>query len=225
MGETPMLRKMIDEQIEFLISQYADGSLPESERALVELRLQGDADARTMLDEYRALDATLKTSMPLPAVNWDRFAEHLSEAVAEQREARATTVLGRIGTFGRFAIAACVVVAVGGVALWTAMKPQGGGDNTTIVHSGGGDNAVENPNVNPDIVNVAPAPRPAPVVVVRGPAPQVALEAPVVIVAVGPSSSVQPNWRAAEGVVTGPSRAIWIASSYDGAQDTQRLPY
>ena len=217
---------MIDEQLEFLISQYADGSLPESERALVELRLGGDADARTLLEEYRALDATLKSSMPLPAVNWDRFAEHLSEAVAEQREARATTVLGRIGTFGRLAIAACVVIAVGGVALWTAMKPQGSGDNTSIVHSGSGNNAVENTTIDSDITNVVPpAPRPAPVVIVRGPAAQGAAEAPVVIVAVGPSASVQPNWRAAEGVVTGPSRAIWIASSYDGAQDTQRLPY
>ena len=219
---------MIDEQLEFLISQYADGSLPESERTLVELRLQGNAEARTMLDEYRALDATLKSSMPLPAINWDRLAEHLSEAVAEHREARATTVLGRIGTFGRLAIAACVVVAVGGIALWTTIKPPRGGDNTTIVHSGGGNNnsAVENTPIDPDTTNVVPpAPRPAPVVVVRGPAPQAAPEAPVVVIAVGPSASVQPNWRAAEGVVTGPSRAIWIASSYEGAQDTQRLPY
>src|SRR6478735_8656063 len=110
----PVLR-MMDEQLEFLISQYADGSLPESERALVELRLQTDADARTLLDEYRSLDASLKSAMPLPAVNWERLAEHLSEAVAEERETRAATVLGRIGNFGRLAIAAAVVLAVAGV--------------------------------------------------------------------------------------------------------------
>src|SRR5215213_8254065 len=116
---------MIDEQLEFLISQYADGSLPESERALVELRLQTDTEARTLLDEYRALDTSLKGSMPLPAVNWDRLAEHLSDAVDQQRETRAATVLGRIGHFGRLAIAACVVLAVGGVALWTTRGTRG----------------------------------------------------------------------------------------------------
>ena len=36
---------MIDEQLEFLIAQYADGTLPDSERALVELRLQTEACA------------------------------------------------------------------------------------------------------------------------------------------------------------------------------------
>ena len=73
---------MIDEQLEFLIAQHADGNLPESARALVELRLKTDAEARAMLEEYRKLDATLKASMPLPAVNWERLADHLSEAVA-----------------------------------------------------------------------------------------------------------------------------------------------
>jgi hypothetical protein len=219
---------MIDEQLEFLISQYADGSLPESERALVELRLQGDGDARTMLEGYRALDASLKGSMPLPAVNWDRLAEHLSNAVAAEREeASAPAILGRIGNWGRLAIAACVVLAVGGVALWTAMKPGGNdGGNPTIVQSGGGNNTIENSNGNPNVTQVAPSSaRLAPVVVVRGPAPQAAPAAPVVVVSVGPSSGVTPDWRAAEGVVMSPSRAIWIASSYEGAQDTQRLPY
>jgi anti-sigma factor RsiW len=215
---------MIDEQLEFLISQYADGSLPESERALVDLRLQTDADARALLEEYRSLDATLKSSMPLPAVNWDRLAEHLSDAVATQRdEAHASGVWGRIGFGVRLAIAACVMLAAVGLVVWTAMK-SGGTPNTTLVQ-GGGNNPVVNPShvaVNPDL---APEQRPAPVVIVRGPAAQSAPAAPVVVVSVGPSSDVTPNWRAAEGVVTGPSRAIWIASSYDGAQDTQRLPY
>lgn len=208
---------MIDEQLEFLISQYADGSLPESERALVELRLLNNPEARALLEEYRALDASLKSSMVLPAVNWERLAEHLSEVVAEQEETRAATVLGRIGTFGRLAIAACVVLAVGGVALWTAMKSDGG--DTRVVQN-------TNHATGPNTTNITPPDaRPAPLVVVRGPAPEAADAAPVVVVSVGPSSRVTPDWRAAEGVVTGPSRAIWIASTYDGAQDTQRLPY
>ncbi|MGB7161499.1 MAG: hypothetical protein WBD40_25795 [Tepidisphaeraceae bacterium] len=196
---------MIDEQLEFLISQYADGSLPESERALVELRLRDDAEARALLDEYTALDASLKSTLAVPTMNWDRLADHLSEVVAEEREARATTVLGRIGAWGKLAIAACVVLAAG-VALWTQTRPNR--DNDVVVKS------------TNTMTPTAP-----PVVIVRGPAPQVARAAPVIVVSVGPSSDVTPDWRAAEGVVTGPSRAVWIASGYDAAQDTQRLPY
>ncbi len=211
---------MIDAQLELLISQYADGSLPESERALVELRLLSNADARALLEEYRALDVSLKSSMVLPAVNWDRLAEHLSEAVAEHRETRAGTVFGRIGFAGRLAIAACVALAVGGVALWTTVNS--GGRDAQVVQNNMNPNT--NPDANPTTI-VPPDATLAPLVIVRGPAPQPADAAPVVIVSVGPSSQVMPDWRIAEGVVTGPSRAIWIASTYDGAQDTQRLPY
>ena len=215
---------MIDEQLEFLISQYADGSLPESERALVDLRLQTDADARALLEEYRSLDATLKSAMPLPTVNWDRLAAHLSETVAADRgDAHTTGVWGRIGFGVRLAIAACVMLAAVGVVVLTAMK-SGGTGSQTVAQRGGNDPVVDPSHVTAN-ANVAPTPRPAPVVIVQGPAAQAAPAAPVVVVSVGPSSDVTPNWRAAEGVVTGPSRAIWIASSYDGAQDTQRLPY
>ncbi len=207
---------MIEEQLEFQISQYADGSLPESERALVELRLLSNVEARALLEEYRALDGALKSSMSLPAVNWDRLADHLSDAVAEERETRATTVLGRIGNFGRLAVAACVVLGVGGALLWTQMQPART-DNVEIVSN--------NPAPPPTVAIESP-PSPAAIVVVRGPATESPASPPVVVVSVGPASSVQEdNWRVAEGVVTGPSRAIWIASSYDAVQDTQRLPY
>ena len=195
---------MIDEQLEFLISQYADDSLPESERALVELRLAEDAEARALLEQYRSLDTTLKASMELPAINWDRLADHLSEAVAQEREARATTVLGRIGTWGRLAVAACITLAIAGV-IWTQLKPA----ETKVV-------------VNPTTPQKPTEPA---IVIVRGPAPQAPAAAPVVAITVGPSSNVTPDWRIGEGVVTGPSRAVWIATSYDAAQDTQRLPY
>jgi hypothetical protein len=197
---------MIDEQLEFQISQYADGSLPESERALVELRLQTDTDARALLEEYRSLDVSLKQAMTPPAVNWDRLAEHLSGAVEQQRETRAAAVLGRIGNWGRLAVAAAVVLAIAGVALWATKGPGGTGDDGIA-----------------NVENVTP--KPAPVVLVRGPSLPAPATQPVVVVSVGPSSDVSPNWRAGEGVVTGPSRAVWIASSSDGAQDTERLPY
>jgi hypothetical protein len=144
--------------------------------------------------------------MPLPAVNWERLAEHLSDAVAQQRETRAATVLGRIGNFGRLAIAAAVVLAVAGVAMWATIGSRHPGTTEIATTS------IVKPTV-------------APIVLVRGPALEAPTSQPVVVVSVGPSSGLSPNWRAGEGVVTGPSRAIWIASSGEAAQDTQRLPY
>src|SRR5215217_7013902 len=116
---------MIDEQLEFRISQYADGTLPAAEVAALEMTLASDADARALLDEYRALDASLKRDLPLPEIKWDRLAEHLSGAVAE--EDRATTSLPITrggGAFWRgvgFAVAAMVLI-VTSLALW--MRPQ-----------------------------------------------------------------------------------------------------
>ena len=211
---------MIDEQLEFQISQYADGSLPESERALVELRLLSSTEARDLLTEYQSLDASLKSAMPLPAVNWNRFADHLSDVVDEHREARATTVLGRIGNWGRLAVAACVVLAVGGVALWTQSDaPSGTG--TSIVTNIPAPPAPVTPPASTQVPPTAPAR-----VIVRGPTAEAPASPPVVVVRVGASPrAIEDNWRVAEGVVTGPSRAVWIASGYDAAQDTERLPY
>ena len=209
---------MIDEQLEFQISQYADGTLPESERALVELRLLSSAEARDLLAEYQSLDGALKSAMPLPAVNWDRLSEHLSDAVDAQRDARAATVLGRIGNWGRSAIAACLVIGMIGVLVWIQSR-------STITDNS---QVSTNPATPPPhtIVTETPPPRPAAVVVLRGPTAEASASAPVVVVKVGPSpSAAEDNWRIAEDVVTGPSRAVWIASSDDAAQDTERLPY
>jgi anti-sigma factor RsiW len=73
---------MMTEQLEFLLSQYADGTLPAEQRAEVELRLAEDEEARSVLAEYRKLDEALVTSRGAPAVQWDEFAAQIGDAVA-----------------------------------------------------------------------------------------------------------------------------------------------
>src|SRR5689334_17094397 len=78
------------EQLEFQISQYVDGTLSPAEVAALQTTLANDAEAQATLEQFQALDSLFKkTEMPLPAVDWNRFADQLSRAVAE--EDRATT--------------------------------------------------------------------------------------------------------------------------------------
>ena len=46
---------MIREELEFRIAQYADGTLPASQRAALEAELAADGAARELLAQYRQL--------------------------------------------------------------------------------------------------------------------------------------------------------------------------
>src|SRR5258706_13819467 len=78
---------MLDEQLEFSISQYLDGTLSPDEAAALEARLKDDAAARELLEEYRNLNALLKSPAGLPAIAWDELAAHLSRSVREAEQA------------------------------------------------------------------------------------------------------------------------------------------
>src|SRR5829696_3029990 len=80
---------VIDEQLEFQIAQFADGTLPPAEAAALEQLLATDADARALLQDYRRIGAELKTAMPLPAIDWAKLADRLSDAVAAEDRATA----------------------------------------------------------------------------------------------------------------------------------------
>src|SRR6266511_2754497 len=62
---------MTREQLEFLISQYLDGSLTADEVVALEQVLARDESARALLEEHRKLDALLKAAKvatPLPGL-------------------------------------------------------------------------------------------------------------------------------------------------------------
>lgn len=200
---------MIREQLEFQISQYADGTLPAAEVAALEGALASDAEARALLEEFRKLDALVKTSeMPLPAVDWDRFADHLSRAVADEDRATTSIPIRPRGAWWvkRVAIAAVVVLAAGVAILW----PRHGGQSEIAK------------------VSIPATPTEPAVAIIQVGGPEVASAAPHVEVSLGePPASVQQqsNYRIAEDIIYRPPHVV-IASGLADAQDSpSRLPY
>lgn len=109
----------IDEETEFALTQYADGELPFGQVQAIEQRLESDAAARHMLDDYSSLDAMLRSALPLPDVNWNRLTEHLSAAVDEQIERENYSISSWQRVTRQIAIAACLLITAGS-AIWFA---------------------------------------------------------------------------------------------------------
>jgi len=102
------------EQLEFAISQFLDGTLEPEQRAALEQRLAADPAARATLEQYRQLDRTLRAAAP--TVNWDKLQTHLSGAVASQEEQdRRAYSIARVRRVGTWAVAACLLIAGAGV--------------------------------------------------------------------------------------------------------------
>lgn len=72
---------MVDEKLQFAISQYVDGSLPPEEAAALESRMADNPEARALLDEYRRLDGLIRSETTTPDVDWDAMARSISAAV------------------------------------------------------------------------------------------------------------------------------------------------
>jgi anti-sigma factor RsiW len=201
---------MISEQLEFQIAQYADGTLPAAEIAALDRELADNADARALLDEYRRLDATLKRELPVPAMNWDRLATHLCEAVAAEDRAT-TTIAWPLRNWGKIAAAAAIILVVGTIAL-LQLRPTA--PVTTV---------LVNPPTSPQ--NGTPSTNVTVVVVVTGPVAQTTDAAPVVEINVGPSAwAKQTNYGVTDQVVYRQPR-VMIASGQVDRQDSGRLPF
>jgi negative regulator of sigma E activity len=191
------------EQFEFRISQYADGTLAADEVAALEAALAEDAEARALLDEYRRLETALKRELPVPSMNYQRLAAHLSQAIAEE-DAATTTIAWPMPGWRKLAAAAAVVLIAGTAALLLT-RPRHAGTTEVVV----------NP---PDTTTIAA------IVEVTGPVAQSAAH-PVAEITVGPSQRArQANFGVAEDVVFRPPRIV-IASGQSDRQDTQRLPF
>lgn len=76
---------MRPDDLEFLIAQYADGSLDAKRSADLEAVLRRDEDARAILESYRAINGALTgivASQPVPEVRWDRLEASISRQIA-----------------------------------------------------------------------------------------------------------------------------------------------
>jgi anti-sigma factor RsiW len=70
------------QELEFLLTQYLDGSLPPEQRAAVRKILDNDPEARAMLNAYQKLDHLLRSEAPMPSIEWERLAKRISAAIA-----------------------------------------------------------------------------------------------------------------------------------------------
>jgi anti-sigma factor RsiW len=203
---------VIDEQLEFQIAQYADGTLPAADAVALERVLASDAEARALLDEYRRLDATLKREMPLPTINWNMLASRLSDAVAEEDRAT-TTIAWPLRSWGKVAMAASIAIVIGLMAWWQ-LKPA---TPTSEIALNNGTTTSSSTGVNPDTA-VA-------IVQITGPAAQAASQPAVAQIEIGPSPwAKQTNFGVADQVVYRRPRVL-IASGQLDRQDTGRLPF
>jgi anti-sigma factor RsiW len=104
---------MINEQLEFLIAQYADGTIGELDRRIVDERLAVDAEARLMLEQYRHVDALMRNSREVPDIDFAQLRTHISELIAHEAPPVAHPIRMH-GTWSwRIAIAAGVALVVG----------------------------------------------------------------------------------------------------------------
>ena len=193
---------MISDELEFQIAQYADGTLAAEDIGALEQLLAGDAEARATLESYRKLDATLKRELPLPAMDFDRLQQKLSDAVAESD--RPVTI--KLFTWTRavgVAVAAMIVIAIGSV-VFRSSKPV----------------TVE------EVAIVSPKPvEPSGEFQVTGPVAEASSTAPVEEVSIGPSPLAQRqplNYAASEDLIYHTPRVV-IASTYVKRQDTPSL--
>ena len=112
---------MNTDQLPISIARYADGTLPQSERARVEALLSSDPSATAMLQEEQALTGLLRSD-PLPEMDWDSVAARISGAIddeIQQRVDRASWMLrlrsatAYFGARGLIAAAASFVLGLG----------------------------------------------------------------------------------------------------------------
>ena len=86
---------MIDDNLQFALSQYADGTLAETQRGAVEQLLVHDAEARQTVAEYRRLSMLLAASVrPLPSVDWPRLTQQISGAIDRSHSIPGTAAIG-----------------------------------------------------------------------------------------------------------------------------------
>jgi hypothetical protein len=154
---------MLDQEIEILISRYADDAddLTADELLRVRTVVASDPAARELLDEYESLTEALRRAAPaVPELDWERLHSHLSAAMndapADDARQRMRIGAGRsampMTMPMRWALAASVLLCIGLALLATQpAKFAGGGNQRQVVvvpPSGGTDTVATLINVS-----------------------------------------------------------------------------
>jgi anti-sigma factor RsiW len=112
---------MNDEQLQFAISQYIDGTLPGQEKAELEQRLATDPRARELLAEYRRLETLVAGGVPAVDMDWSALASKISDAVAEEADAIPPT-LSMPWVWKVSALAASVLICIGLLVIYGSSR-------------------------------------------------------------------------------------------------------
>jgi hypothetical protein len=145
---------MTSEALEFLISQYADGTIDPAQRATVEAILAQSAEARRLLAEQGELDTALRTAVPaLPELDWAAWTSEISAATSQLAPPASQSFrIGPLAWPARLAMAASILIALGLAILATrdnsATRPESvAGDSLASLVD------VQGPAVEPDPAN------------------------------------------------------------------------
>ncbi len=162
---------MNDEQLQFTLSQYVDGTLSPLAVVALEAHLANDADSRALLAEYRALDAVVAAAIePPPVVDYAKLCARIAQALDEAPVPESSTVkLSWWGWPTKMALAAGVLL-FGFLWLNMLLGPTGGAPGVVTVPTPPLAAAITHIQVMP----VEPATGPAIARITIGPAPQVA---------------------------------------------------
>jgi len=123
---------MLQEDLEFRISQYIDGTLDDTQRRALEREVEQNPNAAQLLAQYRQLDRYLKTALPLPDVNYDALASRISDAIDEADRPPVLYSFKWVRRAVSIAVAACIVLA-GGLWIYFNGLPRSIGSNGVIV--------------------------------------------------------------------------------------------
>jgi anti-sigma factor RsiW len=74
---------MNPEELEFLLMEFLDGSLPTEQRAEVRVMIERDTETAARLQEYKKLDDLFRSETPMPNIQWDKLARRISGAIRQ----------------------------------------------------------------------------------------------------------------------------------------------
>lgn len=116
---------MIDETLQFEISQYLDGDLPEPRRVAIERILAEDPEVCRHLDELRRLDSLVAGALPVPEIDFETISRSVSEQI-DRRSVPQRVVPKPAAIFGTLSLGRIVGLALAAsmllaVSLWAVL--------------------------------------------------------------------------------------------------------
>jgi negative regulator of sigma E activity len=190
----------MNDELEYIISQYLDGTLPPLEASRVEEILATDAQARAIHAEYQRLNQSLR-SLPKPQMDWGQLAATISAKTAEEDVPMVSYRIGFHRVLKVTAMAAMILLVVGiGVQFYRQSTRKTPPNETAV--------AITNPGIQVSGPTIEIGPAPAVAVISIGPAPGFA------------DASI----HSSEALLSRPTRVV-IASGVQQGQDSGELPY